>query len=162
MAGVGVGRSSGSPSPTKLLWRLAEVVQSKRRPNAEPDQRATLSRSTKVAQNKHRKSSILIQKHWNIWDSRTWMIQLTEKRLISWCEKRWEAHKTPNIPKLPQIKNKPHQCINNFSRFVLFLSSKFETHWVALQSNTPQSWVHKWPTSLRPNADLPVHRSLKD
>lgn len=39
----------GSPSPTKLLWRLAEVVQSKRRPNAEPDQRATLSRSTKVA-----------------------------------------------------------------------------------------------------------------
>lgn len=49
MAGVGVGRSSGSPSPTKLLWRLAEVVQSKHRPNAEPDQRATLSRSTKVA-----------------------------------------------------------------------------------------------------------------
>lgn len=161
MAGVGVGRSSGSPSPTKLLWRLAEVVQSKRRPNAEPDQRATLSRSTKVAAKQ-------TSKEFNFDSKKTETSETQELGWFSWLKnvlylevKMVKAHKTPNIPKLPEIKNEPHQSINNFfSWFVLFLSSKFETHWVALQSNTPQSWVHKWPTSLRPNADLPGHRSF--
>ncbi len=136
-------------APVKACRSTPKQAQTKCRARPEGYTESS-NKQLEAKQNKHRKCS------------RTWMIQLTGKRLISWSEKWWKSTQ----PQLSQNSWNQKQTPSMHNKFILYndfcSSIWFETHWVALQSNTPQSWVRKWPTSLRPNADLPGCRSLKD